>query len=462
MTFPVIDVCAAVVFSDDGRLLLSTRPAASHLAGKWEFPGGKMLPGESHDACITRELAEELGLAVRKTNLLLSHEHEYPEKKIRLHFVKCEVQPDCQPKALEGQQFAWFKAAEAGRKSNLAPADQTMLEKLRQIKDWQATEVASELQIHDRDGCRQLQQWLWPAGQGDAGAAAMSGGQLPSWLRVPRSGGRERLEMRSMLRNSNLHTVCESAKCPNLCDCWQRRTATFMLLGENCTRNCKFCAVTAGRPTAPDPEEPEKIALGVEQLGLRFAVLTCVTRDDLPDGGAHHLAETVRAIRRRCPDTLVELLCSDFNGDLAQVDVVLESQPAVFGHNLETVSRLTPLIRSHADYARSLAVLAYAAKHAQGETAIKSGLMLGLGEEEDEVREALLALRQAGVSMVTIGQYLQPTRDHWPVARMITPDEFARWQQVAEQEMGFARAVCGALVRSSYMAEEAFQAARKM
>lgn len=279
---------------------------------------------------------------------------------------------------------------------------------------------------------------------------------LPPWLRVNFSGGKERLEMRKLLQRSKLHTVCQSAKCPNLCDCWQRRTATFMVLGDTCTRNCAFCAVHHGNPTPVDPAEPEQVAEAVAALQLRYAVITCVTRDDLPDGGAGHLADTVQAIRRRCPDTKVEVLCSDYQDNHAAIDRVLAAGPVVFGHNLETVARLTPLIRKHADYQRSLRVLHYAATRAPAGTLVKSGLMLGLGETDDELRQALLDLRSAGVAMVTMGQYLQPTPDKWPVARMVTPDEFTHWADVAEHELGFHRAICGPLVRSSYLAEEAY------
>ena len=279
---------------------------------------------------------------------------------------------------------------------------------------------------------------------------------LPPWLRVRYTGGKERLEMRKLLQRVKLHTVCESAKCPNLCECWQRRTATFMILGNNCTRNCKFCAVDHGQPTPVDPAEPAHVADAVAALQLRYAVITCVTRDDLPDGGAAQMAATVSAIRTRCPETKVEVLCSDYQEQSAAIDSVLAAGPVVFGHNLETVVRLTPLIRSHADYQRSLRVLRHAAKHAPAGTLVKSGLMLGLGETAAEIRQALADLRAAGVVMVTMGQYLQPTKNNWPVAQIITPDEFKQWADIAEHEFGFQKAVCGPLVRSSYLAEEAF------
>lgn len=449
MTLRVLDVCAAVVFADDGRLLLATRRPGSHQAGKWEFPGGKVRPGESLEDCIRREAAEELGLQVAAARPVLAFDYAYPDKRVRLHFMWCDLAADSAPEPREGQTFAWFSAGEVEGLA-LAPADKAMLTALVGMA---TGSLPAELRPVDPELTQRLLDWL---AAGRAGEREHT--PLPEWLRVPFAGGRERLEMRSLLHNSQLHTVCESAKCPNLCDCWKRRTATFMLLGDTCTRNCRFCAVKHGQPSSPDPLEPRKIAEGIAVLGLRFAVLTCVTRDDLPDGGAGQMAATVTAIRERCPETRVEVLCSDYGGDVACVDLVLQAQPAVFGHNLETVSRLTPVIRSHADYGRSLAVLRHAAGHAAPGTVVKSGLMLGLGETPEEVRQALRDLKQAGVSMVTMGQYLRPTREHWPVARMVTPREFEQWRAIAETEIGFARAVCGPLVRSSYMAEEAFTA----
>lgn len=292
--------------------------------------------------------------------------------------------------------------------------------------------------------------------QSEEAGQSQRSSKLPPWLRVSYSGGKERMQMRKLLAQTKLHSVCESAKCPNLCECWQRRTATFMILGNNCTRNCAFCAVDHEPPSPVDPAEPEHVAEAVAALGLRYAVVTCVTRDDLPDGGAAQMAATVKAIHKHCPDSKVEVLCSDYQEDAAAIACVLAAGPAVFGHNLETVARLTPLIRSHADYQRSLRVLRYAAEHAPQGTLIKSGLMLGLGEKADEIRQALADLRAAGASMLTMGQYLQPDKDKWPVARLVTPEEFQEWSTVAEKEFGFKKAVCGPLVRSSYMAEEAY------
>ncbi|MDX9980135.1 MAG: lipoyl synthase [Lentisphaeria bacterium] len=280
--------------------------------------------------------------------------------------------------------------------------------------------------------------------------------RLPEWLKVSLDGAKPRNEVRRLLRSLKLHTVCEGARCPNLCECWQRKAATFLVLGDTCTRNCRFCAVNHGRPQPVDPEEPARVAEAVRRLGLRFVVVTCVTRDDLPDGGAAHLAATIRAIREMDPTVGVEILPSDFGGDLTAVDTVLAARPDVFNHNLETVARLTPQVRSRATYERSLAVLAHASQ--QGKPLgiqTKSGLMLGMGETADELRQALADLRQAGVRILTLGQYLPPSPEHWPLDRYLEPAEFAEWGRIAREEYGFAAVVSGPLVRSSYLAEQA-------
>jgi len=285
--------------------------------------------------------------------------------------------------------------------------------------------------------------------------------RLQEWLRVSYRGGRARQELKGLLKGLRLNTVCESATCPNLCDCWGRRTATFMLLGNVCTRNCRFCDVDHGVPLPPDGDEPENVAEATQRLGLRYVVLTCVTRDDLPDGGAGHFAATVLALRSRLPETQIEVLTSDFEGRECDLATVLEAGPDVFNHNIETVERLTPEIRSHADYRRSLSVLANAARLGRPRgISTKSGFMLGLGETPDEIRELLGDLHEAGVSILTIGQYLPPSADHWPVARYATPEEFDEWARVARDELGFSSVVSGPLVRSSYMADQAADAAR--
>jgi lipoic acid synthetase len=283
-------------------------------------------------------------------------------------------------------------------------------------------------------------------------------GRLPPWLRTRFEGGRARQDVRQLLRELHLHTVCESAHCPNLCECWKRRAATFMLLGDVCTRDCRFCAVTHGVPAPPDPGEAARIVEAVRRLGLRFAVLTCVTRDDLPDSGAAHIAAVVRALREALPEVGVEVLVSDFGGDLRGVDTVLAAGPDVLNHNVETTAALTPRVRSHADYQRSLALLAHAAAAAarnRGRPRVKSGLMLGLGESAADLRATLADLRRSGVAILTLGQYLPPSAEHWPLDRYVPPDEFEQWGQSARHDFGFETVVSGPLVRSSYLAEQA-------
>lgn len=271
----------------------------------------------------------------------------------------------------------------------------------------------------------------------------------PQWLRAPLPGGPEYAEVKRLLRRLGLHTVCVEASCPNLGQCWGRRALTLMILGDRCTRSCSFCNVSHRPSAPPDPAEPERVAEALASLELRHAVLTSVTRDDLPDGGAAHWAATIRAVRTRCPTLTVEALVPDFQEDYEAVDTVLAAGPDVFAHNLETVARLTGRVRSHASYERSLRVLAYAADRG---AVTKSGLMVGLGETAGELRQALRDLREAQVMLVTVGQYLQPSREHLPVARYVPPEELdalARWGR----ELGFAHVTAGPLVRSSFEAE---------
>ncbi len=432
-----LEVCAAVVLKGD-RLLLATRRPGSHLAGKWEFPGGKIKEGETASQCIERELLEELGLNVSCAGELFALDFEYPEKSIRLHFMSCET--DSVAKPMEGQHIGWFTAREA-LALDLAPADEKALDTMKNAAEGKDNGIDAVLGARLMEFMRKHEP--------------TEGQRMPDWLRIAFSGGKERHDMAGLVHGGGLHTVCESTKCPNRCDCWKRGTATFMILGDTCTRNCRFCAVNHGRPGDPDPDEAEKLAQSVAELKLKYAVITCVTRDDLPDGGAGAMADAVRAIGKLSPDTKVEVLCSDYQGDLSCTDLVLAAGPAVFGHNVETVERLTPAIRNKAIYRRSLNVLAHAARNESG-IIVKSGIMLGLGESDDEIRSTLADLKNAGVSMVTIGQYLRPTRKHWPIAKLLTPAEFQYWQDYAEKELGFARAVAGPLVRSSYMAEEAY------
>ena len=278
----------------------------------------------------------------------------------------------------------------------------------------------------------------------------------PEWLRVRFPAGASVDRVRAGARRLDLHTVCEESLCPNMGECWREGTATFLLLGGVCTRRCRFCAVvTARSPAPPDPDEPEKVAAATASLGLRYVVLTSVDRDDLPDGGAEHFARTVEALKRRDPDLLVELLVPDFRGDSDSLDRIASCGADVLGHNLETVERLTPAVRDpRAGYRQSLEVLAHLKGRApRGLT--KSGLMLGLGEEEREVLAALRDLRSRGCDLLTIGQYLQPTRRHLPVAEYLHPSRFEELGRAADG-LGFLHVAAGPLVRSSYRAGELY------
>ena len=290
------------------------------------------------------------------------------------------------------------------------------------------------------------------AGRGGAtGARPGPSRRLPDWLRrpIPNAGGIG--FTRSLVDELGLETVCESARCPNRSECWTRRTATFMILGDVCTRPCGFCAVKRGRPEAVAEDEPERLAEACHRLGLRHVVITSVTRDDLPDGGADHFARCVEAVRRRTGAT-IEVLIPDFDGREAQVERVLESRPEVFNHNVETVARLQQEVRRKSRYEVSLAVLAHARK-TRPETFTKSGLMLGLGETTEEVIETMADLRAIGCHYLTLGQYLQPSPGHLPVIRYLPPAEFDELGRIA-RALGFAQVASGPFVRSSYHADE--------
>lgn len=274
----------------------------------------------------------------------------------------------------------------------------------------------------------------------------------PPWLKARFHASPEVDAMKRLVAEQRLHTVCFSAACPNLGECWSRGTATFMIGGNHCTRRCGFCDVKTARPAPLDPDEPARVAEAVARLGLRFAVVTCVARDDLADGGAAQMAATVRALRERCPGIGVEVLISDYGGDEAALRLVLDAAPDVLNHNLETVERLQRRVRPAASYARSLAVLRRAGE-LRPEIPRKSGLMLGLGESADEVRAALRDLRGAGVALLTLGQYLRPSADHLPMERWVPPAEFAAWAAEA-RALGFEEVASGPLVRSSYRAEQ--------
>jgi len=285
----------------------------------------------------------------------------------------------------------------------------------------------------------------------------MTATQKPAWLKVRLPSHGEFFRVAEIVRSGRLHTICQSARCPNIGECWERRTATFLILGDVCTRDCGFCAVAKGAPLAPDPEEPRHLAAAVASLGLAYAVITSVTRDDLPDGGAAHFAAVIGAVRAGSPATRIESLIPDFGGDAAALDLVLEAGPDVLNHNLETTEELYPAIRRpRENYRRSLGVLA--AAKARG-ALTKSGLMIGLGETEAAILRTLEDLRRAGCDLLTVGQYLQPTAGHAPVARYYTPEEFEAFAAAARR-LGFLEAVSGPLVRSSYQAGRLHDAVR--
>jgi lipoyl synthase len=278
----------------------------------------------------------------------------------------------------------------------------------------------------------------------------------PPWLKVALPGGEEHVKLKSMFRKLDLSTVCEEARCPNIGECWREGTATLMLLGDTCTRGCRFCAVKTGDPRGMvDPREPEHVARAIGEMKLGYVVLTMVDRDDLLDGGAAHVSETVQRIRVHSPDTLVETLVGDFGGQLMRVEeIVQEGKPDVYAHNVEVVPRLQRTMRDvRCSFERSLGVLE--AAHKAGARVTKTSLMLGCGEEESEVLDALQQIRAAHVSVVTMGQYLRPTPKHAEVQRYVPPEEFERLKLAAEA-MGFAYVASGPLVRSSYRAAEAF------
>jgi len=277
-----------------------------------------------------------------------------------------------------------------------------------------------------------------------------NGAQMPGWLVAQAPQGEVVESLDGLLDSLGLATVCENALCPNLGECWGSGIATFMILGEVCTRHCAFCAVPAGRPLPLDPTEPDRLAEAAARMGLHHVVITSVTRDDLPDGGAAHFAATITSVRRRCPGATIEVLVPDFGGSLSALATVVTARPDVFNHNLETVPRLSPRVRPRADYRRSLAVLDWA--HRAG-LVTKSGLILGLGETAGEVIDVMHDLRRAGCEILTLGQYLQPTSHNLPVTRYLTPVEFEWYREIGE-EMGFRAVAAGPLVRSSYHAQE--------
>jgi lipoyl synthase len=284
-------------------------------------------------------------------------------------------------------------------------------------------------------------------------------GGKPKWLRRSLPSGPQYEQLRRLLKDHALTTVCQEAMCPNQFECYGQGTATFMILGERCTRDCRFCAVRHPPSGPPDPQEPERVAEAVALLNLRYAVVTSVTRDDLGDGGASFFAATITAIKMRSPATLVEVLIPDFQGDAAALSTVLEAAPDVLNHNIETVARLYPRVRPQADYHRSLQLLARA-KKVSPHLPTKSGMMLGLGERVEELGQTWQDLRSAGCDILTMGQYLQPSHDHLPVERFVPPEEFIALANEA-QALGFAGVAAGPFVRSSYQAESLYRHARR-
>jgi lipoic acid synthetase len=286
----------------------------------------------------------------------------------------------------------------------------------------------------------------------------VSATQKPDWLKVRLPSHGEFFRVSDILKSKHVHTICRSARCPNIGHCWERRTATFLILGDICTRNCGFCAVAKGTPAAPDPGEPVRVAEAASALGLKYAVITSVTRDDLPDGGSAHFERTIRAVREASPGTKVEALIPDFGGDEMSLETVLAAGPDVLNHNLETVESLYPKIRRpQENYRRSLGVLAVAKERG---ARTKSGLIIGLGEESRDVLQAFADLRQAGCDLLTVGQYLQPAAANPPVEKYYAPAEFAALRETA-LGLGFEEVVAGPLVRSSFEAGRLYETVRE-
>jgi len=307
--------------------------------------------------------------------------------------------------------------------------------------------MSAEFDCHPTDSLRS------PEMRAEASCgAALCGPGLPRWLkrRVPK--GNANHYTARLLAELNLATVCDHARCPNRMECYARHTATFLLLGSVCTRQCRFCGVSKGRPEPPEADEPQRVAEAARRLGLRHVVLTCVTRDDLPDGGAGHFVQTIEAVRR-ATSAMIEVLPSDFGGNLESVDLLLSAEPDVYNHNAETVPRLFPVVRGpQANYRRTLEMFRHIRRR-RPTMPVKTGLMLGLGETDDELLDTLVDLHQAGCRWLTLGQYLRPSTAQTPVARYVPPEQFDRWKRWAEQ-IGYTQVAAGPFVRSSYHAAE--------
>jgi lipoic acid synthetase len=293
---------------------------------------------------------------------------------------------------------------------------------------------------------------------GQADEQAQPRRRHPEWIRATLPSKPEYFAMRAMVKELSLHTVCESASCPNIGECWTRRALTIMILGDICTRSCRFCDVTTGRPLPPDPDEPRRVAEMLARLSLEHTVITCVDRDDLADFGAAHWAETITRVKQACPSMTLEVLVGDFKGDTANADIVLDADPDVFAHNLETVPRLSRQVRVQASYPRSYKIL----EHARARDAVtKTGLMLGLGETREEVEAVIRELAGLGVDILTLGQYLAPSKQHLAIERYVHPTEFAELEAFA-RDAGITHVVSGPLVRSSYHADGQAQLVREL
>ncbi|HEU4456054.1 MAG TPA: lipoyl synthase [Longimicrobium sp.] len=275
----------------------------------------------------------------------------------------------------------------------------------------------------------------------------------PPWLKVRAPGGPNYLRLKQLMRSQGLHTVCEEAHCPNIGECWESGTATFMILGDVCTRACKYCAVAHGMPTELDRDEPRRVADSAAAMGLEHAVITSVNRDELGDGGAAIYAETIRQIHERIPGCTVEVLVPDFKGNEAALAAVVDARPEILAHNIDTVERLSRYVRPGGRYWRSISVLGTVKRMNPGQLT-KSAIILGMGETEEEIHQSMRDLREASVDILTLGQYLRPSEHHVPLDRWVTPEEFARWKEIGERELGFGHVESGPLVRSSYHAKE--------
>jgi lipoic acid synthetase len=282
--------------------------------------------------------------------------------------------------------------------------------------------------------------------------------RLPEWFKVPMPGGPNYMELKGRMRDSKLHTVCEEARCPNIGDCWERKSATFMILGDICTRRCHYCAVTTGRPIGVDVGEPERLAQTVKEMGLKYCVITSVNRDDLADGGAFIFSMCIKRIRETTPGCQVEVLIPDFDGNEVALQRLVKARPDVLNHNIEAARRVFPKVRPKGNYQRSLELLARV-KEMDAAMPTKSGIIVGLGEDTDEVVETMKDLRFVGCDLLTIGQYLRPSAKHWPIARFYKPSEFEELRKIG-MDMGFKHVASGPLVRSSYHADEQHAAAK--